>query len=260
MPIKKVNGIQMYYELRGKGTPVVLLAGFTGDHHIWQKVCDRLEKHFQVVLLDNRGAGQTEAPDTPYTVSLFAEDTLELLDTLNIASAHFIGQSMGAAIALEIAHMSPDIVDRLVLCNPFPRLNSCSGYAFKTALELRQSGADDFLVTKSLLPWVFSENFLEQNETLLLDLCRAGPHPQSLTGYRRQLEALLAFDCRQWLSAIEAPALILAGEQDITSPPEQAVEIAMGLQQGTLITIESAHGSLVETPGEVAKEAVNFLL
>ena len=65
MPIAKINGINLYYEDYGKGDPLVLIAGFSVDHSVWQPVIDLLSHCYRVIVFDNRGVGQSDTPPGP---------------------------------------------------------------------------------------------------------------------------------------------------------------------------------------------------
>ncbi|BCD92543.1 hypothetical protein fh0823_26820 [Francisella halioticida] len=68
MPKVKVNDINIYYEIRGEGYPLVLISGFGADHITWGKFADKLALKYKIILFDNRGSGQTDCPDYSGTV------------------------------------------------------------------------------------------------------------------------------------------------------------------------------------------------
>ena len=76
---------------------------------------DNLDKNYKLILFDNRGTGRTDKPDEPYSIEMMAEDTIGLMDTLNIERAHILGISMGSRIALVIAAKYPERVKSLIL-------------------------------------------------------------------------------------------------------------------------------------------------
>src|SRR4030095_3774416 len=100
----------MYYVEAGEGEPVLLIMGFGGDHTAWAFQMGALSARHRVIAFDNRGVGQTEAPDHPYTTRMMGADTLGLMDALRIDRAHVIGVSMGGMIAQELALKSPERV------------------------------------------------------------------------------------------------------------------------------------------------------
>src|SRR3990172_73247 len=97
----------MHYVEAGSGPPLVLIMGFGGDHTAWAFQIPRLAERYRVIALDNRGVGQTDAPDLPYTTRLMAEDTAGLLDVLGVERAHVVGGAVGGAIPPELAPPPP---------------------------------------------------------------------------------------------------------------------------------------------------------
>src|SRR5579863_2495968 len=102
MPTIKVNDLTMYYEIHGDGEPLVLIPGLRTDVSEYQRIIALLSAQNKVVALDNRGAGRTDKPDSPYSIELMADDTAGLLNALGIQSAHILGVSMGGRIAVAL--------------------------------------------------------------------------------------------------------------------------------------------------------------
>ena len=106
-----VNGLKMYYEIHGKGKPLVLLHGAFG----WATVYPSLAKNRQVIAVELQGHGHTGDIDRPLTIEQMADDTAALLDQLKIEKADFFGYSMGGNVALGVAIRHPNLVDRLAI-------------------------------------------------------------------------------------------------------------------------------------------------
>src|SRR6266545_4584990 len=100
-----VNGIQLAYERRGTGTPLVLLHGYPLDHHLWDEVAPLLEDTFELIIPDLRGFGESSTIDSFYAMEDFAADIAALLDHLEIQKAGLAGHSMGGYIALAFARL-----------------------------------------------------------------------------------------------------------------------------------------------------------
>src|SRR5262245_10865251 len=115
MPRVTVGDIGMHYVEVGDGEPVVLIMGFGGDHQSWGFQLPALAGAYRVIAFDNRGAGQTDAPDHPYSTRQMAADTAGLIDALGIDHAHVIGVSMGGMIGQELAIAYPARVRSLQL-------------------------------------------------------------------------------------------------------------------------------------------------
>ncbi len=89
--------------------------GWGGDHTAWAFQMPAFAAEFDVIALDNRGAGQSGAPDARYTIGGMADDVAGLMDQLGVRSAHICGASMGGMIAQELALRHPDRVLTLQL-------------------------------------------------------------------------------------------------------------------------------------------------
>jgi len=124
MPTVKVGDINMYYEIHGEGEPLLLTAGGGMGLAGWARQTPEFSEKYRVIVFDNRGAGRTDAPDTPYSIEMMADDTAGLLDALGIEKAHILGLSMGGMIAQEFALKYPQRVKSLILAtttaSPYP--------------------------------------------------------------------------------------------------------------------------------------------
>ena len=115
MPYIQANGINIYYELAGEGTPLLLIRGLGSTCEGFRAQIGGLAPHFQVVAFDNRCVGRTDQPQIPFTIADMADDTAALLDALEIESAHVFGVSLGGMIAQELSLRHPHKVRRLAL-------------------------------------------------------------------------------------------------------------------------------------------------
>ena len=89
MAYAQVNGIKLHYTMQGQGQPLLLIMGLGGPAAAWDReFVERMAGDYQVVTYDNRGTGQSDKPDEPYSIALFASDAAGLLSALNIPHAH----------------------------------------------------------------------------------------------------------------------------------------------------------------------------
>src|SRR3989442_13121999 len=107
MPTIHANDIDVHYIAAGKGTPVVLLAGFGGDHLSWGLQFPAFRARHHTVAIDNRGCGRSSAPDVPYTTALMAEDVIGVVDHLGNEAAHIVGRSVGGVIPRRVGVPRP---------------------------------------------------------------------------------------------------------------------------------------------------------
>src|SRR4030095_15752442 len=110
-----VNGIQLAYDRRGQGTPLVLMHGYPLDHHLWDEVLPLLEDTFDVIVPDLRGFGESTTVDSTYTMDDYASDIAGLLDQLGIQKTAIVGHSMGGYVALAFTRLYPERVSGIGL-------------------------------------------------------------------------------------------------------------------------------------------------
>ncbi len=265
MPFINANNMNLYYEIEGKGHPLLLIAGFTADSSVWHHLKPYLIEKFQVITLDNRGVGQSDAPDYSYTVKDMAEDAASLLQALNIQSAHVIGQSMGTTIAETLAVTHSELIDKIILANGFVKLGTLATLVFDNIERLIDANAPGDLILGSCIPWCYSEYSLSQleNHTALkerIDYMYHHPHPQSVVGYKRQLQALKIVNTASILNKLKQPCLIIAGENDFISPVSDSEALAELIPQSKLVVIKNrGHIPHSENPKEFSEIVLDFL-
>jgi len=115
-----VNGINIFYERHGHGTPLLLLHGFTGYGRDWRHVFPDPIEGYTTIQPDLRGHGQTLNPDGEFTFRQVALDTFALLDHLGIGKVKAIGMSLGANTLLHMATRQPDRIEAMVLVSTTP--------------------------------------------------------------------------------------------------------------------------------------------
>ncbi|MEE9212362.1 MAG: alpha/beta fold hydrolase, partial [Phycisphaeraceae bacterium] len=115
MPFVELTDVRCYYELRGKGDPLLLIPGLGNTCRIWDPIAADLAEHFCLIGVDIRGVGQSVAKRQPNTLRDYTADLVELLDHLQVVRTHVMGLSLGGMIAQRFAIDHPDRVSRLVL-------------------------------------------------------------------------------------------------------------------------------------------------
>jgi len=217
MPKTQINGISLYYENHGKGEPVVLIAGFGADHTLWNETVELLKDTHQVIVLDNRGAGQSDAPKEPYSIEQMAKDTAMLCKSLGIQKTHFVGNSMGGFILQTLAYQYPDLVQSAIISNSTDSIQCCFNIYVGAQLELLKAGAPLSALIKASSSWVFSYHYLSHPGILdaLLKIGLENPFPFTITGYEGQCAALDGFDATPWAGKIKVPVLVISGAEDL---------------------------------------------
>ena len=248
METLNINGIELAYERRGKGTPLVLLHGYPLDHHIWDSVAPLLEGTFDLILPDLRGFGVSTTVETPYTMDNFASDIAGLLDHLGITKSAIAGHSMGGYIALVFARLYPERVSGLglvstqVLADPPDRKEG----RYKTAAEVAEKGIAGVveIMTPKLTP----------SETLQAP-AREIMERQKPAAYIGALKAMAErIDTSTLLASINFPVVIIHGDADSLIPVERAREEKSTLPHANLLEKKgTGHLPMMEAVRETAK-------
>jgi 3-oxoadipate enol-lactonase len=175
-------------------------------------------------------------------------DLVALLDRLEIERASLCGLSIGGMISMWVAAHAPERVDRLVLCSTSARLGPPEAWAQRAAL-VRRSGTD--AVADTVIARWFTPAFAAERPDVVA-ATRADLAATSPVGYAACCEVVGAMDLRADLGSIRTPALVIAAEQDPSTPPEHARAIASGIPGARLVVLpDGAHLVNLETPEPV---------
>lgn len=260
------DGTRIRYEIRGEGEPLALIMGYGGSSRTWgEPFIAAIAERFRTLLIDNRGTGESDHPDHPWTLPDMADDVAAVLDDAGIARAHVYGISMGGMIAQEFALNHPERLRGLVL--------GCTNCGFGKSV-LAPPAATAALAPDPNLP------MREQARRMLVACCspaflaaRAGQaiiderilemsaYPATpLHSYSRQWEAIAAFDSLARLGQIKASTMVITGSADPIVPAANAELLHHGIPGSKVHVIEGAgHLFFWEAPEESAEVPGDFL-
>jgi pimeloyl-ACP methyl ester carboxylesterase len=253
VPKVRVNDIHIHYQQAGPadGEPLLLIMGWGGDHTAWAFQVPAFAEAFRVISPDNRGAGQSDQPDTPYTIAGMAEDLVGLLDRLDIGSAHVSGASMGGMIAQEIALKHPERARTLQLHCTLARPDAYGKMLVESLLQVRdRSDREEF--ARAILPWILTRGTVGERPDfveLLIQTAAEHPYPTTPAALRRQAEAIGGHDSLDRLAGLRMPTLITVGAEDILVPPAFSRELHARIPDSELAIIpDAAHLHFMEQP------------
>jgi len=261
MPTFPHNGADLYYEVRGTGKPVMLVAGLAADSSFWLPVINDLAARCQIILIDNRGSGRTTPMDAASSIRTMADDCMALVGHLHVPKVTLVGHSMGGMVVQDCAIRYPQLIDKVVLA-------ATAAVAMPRDNDLFASWAtlyatiDRGLWFRNLFYWVFSPRFFDKRTAVnaLVQLATAYPYQQSAQALRNQVQAIAAFDCTRSLSAIQARTLVLAGTEDLLFPIAASAAFAKAIPHATFSAVEgSAHSIPPEFPQEFTRRVLDFL-
>lgn len=255
------NDVELYYELHGNGPPLLLIAGLASDSPSWLPVLVDLKKQFTVILMDNRGVGRS-TQECEIQIGLMADDSMVLLRHLGLEKVHLLGHSMGGMVALEFAVRYPGMVEKLVLASSTVRNLARNNRLFDDWASAREAELDQSAWFRTIFTWIFTEMFFENGQRVddVIRYLLGYPWPQSAQGFRKQVQAIAAFDGTALLPQISVPTLVLAGELDILMPLKHSVTLADGIAGAQLTVIEqAAHSVHTEQPEAFVSQVIAFL-
>lgn len=261
MAYKKCNGINIFYEVHGAGTPLILISGLGGDHLFWQSSIELLSEKFQVITFDTRGIGKTDAPVESYSMDIFVADLLALTDALQIEQAHLLGFSMGGNIALSFALQYPARVRKMIIAASHAKINTQIRLFIDAVLDVYEAGISTKQMFDLICPWLFSNAFLSNpSNAAFLQFDENEPDQQPLYAWKNQYLAHREYDIIDRLPEIKLPTLIINGDQDLFVNKEQANQLKDNITSSILAVIPDA-GHLInyEYPELFHKYVLDFL-
>ena len=263
MSVIQVNGIDLFYTLEGssENEPLLLVAGFDSDSSTWAAMMPLLVEQYRVLRFDNRGIGQSSAPDSFYSIAQMAEDAAALLDYLSISKVNVAGSSMGGQIAQELALAHPEKIKSLILLSSWASRNDKFNSLIEMFGDLAQK-LERTLYQKVLLPWVFTDAFYSTPGAMeqLLSLIENQPFPPTPHGLYHQSRAILSSDTSDRLADIHCPTLVVVGKEDLVTPIKFSQQLAQGIPKAELAILEhGGHAFVVESADAVVKVMLDFL-
>ncbi len=256
-----INGINLHYEVWGRGVPLVLIAGITAHSGHWAGQVPVFSENHMVIAPDNRNVGRSEVTKDG-SLEVMADDVAALLDRLDIPRAHVLGRSMGGFIALHLALRHPQRVDRLILESTAPVCSMRCALIFDILVGLPEQGADAKTVMQSLFLWDNSQLLINDPSLFdqAVDETLADPHLQTLEGFQNQTLALKGHDVRDRLKNIAAPCLVITGNQDILIFPKEQKQLVDTIPGAQWLCLEgSGHGPHADRTESFNQAVLDFI-
>ena len=256
------QGVKIAYDIRGDGEPLTLVHGLAYDRNGWGRFPDLLAQRFRVVLIDNRGVGESDEPEGPYAVTQMAADVVAVLDNAGIERTNLFGVSLGGYIAQELALTYPERLATLVLASTAPGgpkahpMPAAGLEAFGKYPTMERDAGLRLMVENSLgvrgvrdVPGLADAIFAYRLA-----------HAPSLAAWQAQAYAGATFDSYDRIGAIQAPTLVVQGGADNVVDPRNA-ELLAELIPNARVEIVSDRGHLLvwEDSERVAELVTEFL-
>jgi 3-oxoadipate enol-lactonase len=226
------DGTRLHYVVEGSGPPLVLVGGKTSTiAGAWWRYLPVLARRLKVIALDNRGAGESEKPNAPYSTVLLAEDALAVLHAAGETSAHWFGISLGGMILQQLALTHPDAVRSLIL-----GATHCGGE--RPPPTAARVGALEHSPLRRYANLYDPRFILEHPDWVAEDAAHFGKMP--LHAITRQDQAVRHHDLCDRLGQIQQPVLVLHGRQDRMVDVSRGEELQRAIPNARLHILDPA--------------------
>jgi pimeloyl-ACP methyl ester carboxylesterase len=261
VPTAAVNGIEIYYEMRGAGPRLLFFNGSGATLETTGMMLDPFTSRFEVLGFDQRGLGRTSIPPDPYEMADYAADAAALLDHVGWSTCRAVGISFGGMVAQEFAVTFPERVERLALVCTSPG----GAHASYPLHEMADKAPEELLaIGATLLDTRFTPEYLAEHETdrMLAEMAGQRRDNPSTGEVRRgevaQLDARSRLDVVDRLGRITCPTLVASGRYDGIAPVENGEAIAARVAGAELRVYEGGHMFFVQDPAAMP-EILDFL-
>jgi 3-oxoadipate enol-lactonase len=266
MPLAKINGIEIYYEVHGSGRPMVFLSETACDGEVWKiNQVPEFSRDHRVIIHDYRGTGQSSKPSIDYTTSMFAEDVVALMDDLGAADAIIVGHSMGGRVAQLLALDHPEKVHKLVLASTGAHYPQTKGLPLKICKEMIEWGYEKYEREHTILVG-WTEEYVKNHPEKIDRYLKVRMHNLCpVEFYLRHLIARQSHDTSKRLKEIKQPALILVGEGDRNMTSEinhrmSSEVLAKGIPNSRLVVLPNErHSYFFSNPDEAHRVIREFI-
>jgi len=265
-----VNDTTLWYRLGGSGECVVQVGGAVSAHEGYETITPQLAEHYEVLDYDHRGYGLSARPSQRYTIDVWCDDLVALLDHLGKERVHVHGGSMGSFVAIAFALAYPDRVDKLLL--GAGAVAKCDGMGvshFRVWQHLaRAYGVGSREVADELVNKAFSRGHIDRVglDVLVEGMIDSAGRNADTNVFIDACQVMIDADVRAGLPHLAMPTLVMVGSDDVLTPLDAgpggvgARQVAEMIPNATLAIFEgSGHGHYIEQADESMAVILDFL-
>ncbi len=261
MPHIRVNDINLYYELHGSpNAPVLVLNNgiIMNAASSWVFQTKALSAHYRVLQYDCRGQGQSDHPESPYSMEMHADDLAALLLALDIDSAHIAGISYGGEVAQAFALKYPEKTRSLILIDTVSEVGTELRLVVDSWVDALKA-EDPLAFFNATVPWNFSSAWIEANSAIL-ENAKERYKLLDFPAVIRLCDAFFAVDFTERLAEINIPTCIMVGERDLLKGISYAEILKAAIPHAEYhVLMGAGHASCWERPEEFNSVLLGFL-
>lgn len=258
---QKINGVEICYEVTGRGSEAIaFLNGIGMTLSQWAPYCEFFGGEFTCISHDMRGQLMSEKPSNDYSMEMHADDLKGLLEHLGISKVHLAGTSYGSEVGLMFACAWPEMVKTLCVITGVSEPDGVLDAAAECWAEAAITNPVIFF--KAITPWNYSSEYLIRNRELLQkrqDAIASFP-PDFFTGFVRLLRSFQKLNITGKLNRITCPTLVISAEKDILKPPALGRIIHQNIRDSEFVIVPgSGHAVVLEKPEEIIRLVYGFI-
>jgi 3-oxoadipate enol-lactonase len=252
------HNITLHYRRdRAEGATTLVFVNSLGtDMRSWDLLISHLGTNYDLLRYDKRGHGLSDTPAGDYSISDHANDLHALLSHLGIAQPILIGLSVGGMVAMEYTALHPDNIRALVLCDTASQIGTPDGWSARIEAVQRRGMSE--MAGEIIARW-FAPDFAQRQPSLYQGMYNMlSRMPEA--GYIATCAALRDGDLRSFIPTLDTQTLVLVGDEDLATPPDQVREFAEALPNARFEVIkEAGHLVCIEQPGIMAAKISEFV-
>ncbi len=260
MPRVISGDAEIAYQTLGSGSPIVLLHPFPANHEFWLPIAERLATHYQLILPDLRGHGDSEIGEGPATMDKHAADVAKVCDDAGVGRGIFAGVSIGGYTLFEFWRKFRERVSALILCNTKAQADTAEARAarLKSAEDVLKSGPEQFI--ESMIPKLIGATTRETRPDLV-ERARNMMKKMSAEDISQVQQGMaVRADSVATLKTINVPTLVVAGDEDGLTPVADAELMRQNLAKCELRVLNHAgHYGVFEQHKAAATVMQEFL-
>lgn len=256
----RLKDVNLNVEISGNpdGPTVILSHSLGCSLQMWSPQLAVLEPEFRVVRYDTRGHGQSDVPQGQYDMDMLGQDGVQLMDSLNIEAAHWVGISLGGMVGQYVASEQPHRLKSLVLCDTAPDMPKAMESFWQEKIDSVMAKGMEALISSTFQAW-FTPSFLEKNPPELENI-RKQFITTPIDGFVGCIWAIRRLQYLERMKKIQTPTLIVVGREDMGTPVEVSQMMHDQIPLSELVIIDdAAHLSNINQPEKFNAALISFL-
>lgn len=248
MPTIQSSDAEIFYEVSGSGSPVMLIAGLGGVGASWGPQTALFARNHTVIVPDHRGTGRSTHTAKGQTISQHAADFAAIIEKVGAGPVHLVGSSTGGAITQAMALDHPKLVRSATIASSWSRVDPFFRRQFAARAQMIASAGVQAATEMGAL-FLFDPRFQMTNQPVVqawVDATVKGASQADIA--LKRMDMILAHDRLDDLGRIKCPTMVIVGEADFCTPPHLSEQMAKAIPGCELVKLPGGHFFYMEHP------------